>query len=362
MKTKFNKVLIVRLSAIGDVINTLPALAVLRKNLPQSFIAWVVEDKGQDLVLNHPDLNKAFVFRRQEWTPCLSRPSRVIKALGEIPAFIHSIRKYQFDLALDFQGNLKSGVITYLSGAKMRAGFQRKATREFAHLFTNLKLPLPQTRIHRIQRNLTLLRELGLDINNYRTQLPIKEKDNRYVEEFKARLPDPQKPLVVFHPGTSKFGIYKRWSSANYALLGDRLIEKHKVNLVITWGPGERGLVEEIAGQMKQKPEIDYGKTETPSLTHLTALLKQTQVFVGSDSAPLQLASLCATPTVALFGPKDPVIYGPTHTPSIIIRKNLSCSPCTKRSCKRPDCMILITPEEVLHAVEQLLEKPRNEK
>lgn len=363
MKIKFHKVLIVRLSAIGDVINTLPALAVLRKNLPRSFIAWVVEDKAKDIVLNHPDLNEVFVFNRREWTPRLNRPLNTLKQSGQIPAFIKAIRRHKFDLAIDFQGNLKSGVVTYLSGASTRAGFQRKATREFSHLFTNLKLPISQPRIHRIQKSLALLKELGLNIDNYQTRVPISQADHLHLDEFIAQLPHPKNPLVVFHPATSEFGAYKRWASAKYAVLGDRLIEKHKANLVITWGPGERGLAEEIAGQMKHKPEINYGNpwwgsprdSKAGTLTRLAALLKRAQVFVGSDSAPLHLASLCNTPTVALFGPKDPAIYGPAHPQSIIIRKNLSCSPCTKRTCKRPDCMILITPEEVLKAIEQWL-------
>lgn len=133
---RFDKILIVRLSALGDVINTLPVLAVLRQHLPRSFIAWVVEDKHASLLEDHPFLDRLFVLERKYWANAL-RSGKIISIPTVVLNFIRSLRKLKFDIALDLQGNLRSGLITRLSGAPVRIGFARELVKEFSHLFTN---------------------------------------------------------------------------------------------------------------------------------------------------------------------------------------------------------------------------------
>ena len=353
---RWDRILIVRLSAIGDVINALPALAILRQNFPKSYIAWVVQDRAKDAVVNHPDLDEVFVFRRREWKPSLFDLKSILKASRTVPDFIRNIRRKHFTVALDFQGNLKSGVITYLSNAPQRIGFAAPAIREFNTLFTTTRISLPKQCIHRRERGIYLLKTLGLKTDSYQVKFPISPADETYIEDFLSRLCIPHSAhnirLVVFHPSTSRFGAYKRWGLNNYAELGNVLINKYGVNLVITWGADERPMAEEVARLMRPKPIIDL---ETSTLGRLAALLKRTDLFIGSDSAPLQLASILERPVVALFGPKNPLIYGPTHEKSIVIRKELACSPCHKRTCPKPDCMNLITVEEVFSAASKLL-------
>jgi lipopolysaccharide heptosyltransferase II len=351
----FNRILIVRLSALGDVINTLPALAILRKNYPKSFIAWVVEDKAKDILLGHPGIDKVFIFRRKDWQINLTSPKKLLRMPKEVPDFIRQMKDNKFDIALDFQGNLKSGVISYFSGARDRVGFEKSTTREFNHLFLNHKVPVPQPRINRVAKNILLLKSLGLDTENYKVKLSDNPADEDYFAGFSKEHLTPNRPLVVFHPGTSKFGLYKRWQPANYATLGDKLIKEYQADLVFTYGPGERGLIEEITSQMKQGALINY---QTNPFTRFIPLFKKASLFVGSDSGPLHLANLIGTPVIALFGPKDPVVNGPYHNKNaIIIRKNLECSPCTKRTCPKPDCMNLITVNEVFETIKKVLAK-----
>ena len=163
---KFNKILIVRLSAIGDVINTLPALQVLRTNFPKSFIAWVVEDRSRDLLIDHPQLDKVFVFERKKWRPgirSLKSWRRFSRTLKEVRSFVRQIKNEKFDLALDFQGNFKSGLTTYLSGARERVGFDKQTSKEANHLFLTQKIKLPTEPLNRVARNLHLLKSLGLN-------------------------------------------------------------------------------------------------------------------------------------------------------------------------------------------------------
>lgn len=389
------KILIVRLSAIGDVINTLPVLGVLRNNFSESYLAWVVEDKAQSLLKPQPQLNQVLVFERKKWQKAIRSVKGFFNTLSEVLDFIRVLRKAKFDVVLDFQGNLKSGLITWLSRAPLRVGFGKGFARELNYLFTNCKITLDHSRINRVEKNLSLLKGLGLNVTSAQWPSPdtplvyITSEEQDEMNNFLRQQGLGDQPYIVFHPGTSHFGSYKRWPLDNYARLGDRLMEvNNHLNILLTWGSGEQWMVQEISQKMKVKKPVIACVTD--SITQLAGLLVKARAFVGSDSAPLHLANVLKIPSVALFGPKDPVIYGPyfKHR-STIIRKDIPCSPCQKRTCKParlparhqpdtrpnggssgreglagwsggrsggyPDCMNLITVEEVFQAVQRLL-------
>lgn len=355
MALKFNKILIVRLSAIGDVINTIPALVVLKHNFPFSHISWVVEDKANDLLSGYPYLDNVFILKRRSG-------NRISRALG----LIRELRESKFDVAIDFQGNLKSGLVTSLSGATTRIGI--KPAKEGNTLFTNYKITLPDQRMNRVERNLYILKSLGLDINILewnKIPPPFTKSDELYINKFLSAHNPQGKPVVILHPGTSEFGIFKRWHPQKYAQLADRLIESLDICCVISWGGKEKTLAESISARMKHKPLII---DEAISINKFAALIKHARLFIGSDSAPLHLANLLGIQTIGLYGPKDPIIYGPyspaTHKtksnkPVIIsaAQKGISCSPCRKRRCDNPICMESITVEEIFQQSSTLLLK-----
>jgi ADP-heptose:LPS heptosyltransferase len=350
MTLKFNKILIVRLSAIGDVINTLPALMVVRHNFPKSYIAWVVEDKAKDLLVGLPYLNKVFIFDRRS-------PEKITRTCR----LIRDIRKDEFDITLDFQGNLKSGLITYLSSASHRIGI--KPAREGNALFTNYKIILPSQPINRVERNILILKELGLDISKFLSEkrscptLSFTKENESYIDSFLSIHNPENKPLVVVHPGTSDFGIFKRWAPEKYAQLLDRLIETFDIIAMISWAGREKALAESINSQMKHKAVI---LPQALSLNRLGLLLKRARLFIGSDSAPLHLANLVGTQVIGLYGPKDPRIYAPysfsdNRKPIVISpdKNKVLCSPCQKRKCVKPICMSSITVDEVFQRVSE---------
>ncbi|MFH1227564.1 MAG: glycosyltransferase family 9 protein [Planctomycetota bacterium] len=374
--TEIKKILIIRLSAVGDVINTLPVLRLLRKHYPQSYIGWAVEEKAKDLLDGDPDINELIVGSwKHDLLPTIPGSNslhsncqcivfrRARHALapgnifGAVPEFIKALRRTGYDVALDFQGNLKSGLVSYLSKAKERIGFAPPASKEYNYLFNNQTVSLPEPHINRIEKNLYLLRALGI----YETGLP---KDSiidisglTSVDPLAGR---PADRLVIIHPGTSAFGAYKRWAPDRYGQLADRLISELKCQVLLSWGPGEKPLVEQIAAGMKSKPIIlDYSQ----SLKQLAVLLSKATLFIGSDSAPLHLANILRRPLIGLYGPKDPVVYGPwpNRPDAVVIRKELECSPCAKRACDspvkgpEPKCMELITVDDVFAAAKGLL-------
>jgi heptosyltransferase I len=355
MVLKFNKILIVRLSAVGDVVNTIPALAVLRRNFPSSHISWIVEDKAKDLLLGYPYLNNVFILKR-----------RSNNKIGRTLSLIRELRRFKFDIAIDFQGNLKSGLITSLSGATTRVGI--KPAKEGNTLFTNYKINLPQNKINRVERNLYLLKNLGLDINILawnKIPPPFVASDEFYINKLLPTLNPERKAIVILHPGTSEFGIFKRWPIQKYAQLADMLIESFNICCIISWAGKERALANSISKRMKYKPTI---LEEGLSINKFASLIKHARLFIGSDSAPLHLANLLGTQTIGLYGPKDPIIYGPYSPPTqkeernqpIIIsalHKKIPCSPCQKRRCDKPICMESIMVEETFRQSSNVLSK-----
>ncbi len=353
VKRKPGKILIVRLSAIGDVIDVLPALRSLRFHFPNSIISWLVEDRAYDILSGHPDIDKIIVFPRKRWKRNIFKANTFTETLSEILSFYHKLHNEHYNTVLDFHGNLKSGIMTMLTGAANRIEFKKGDCKEFNYLFTKYHVASPRKRMHRIDRNLALLSSLNIGNEFTKPELPIANRCHEYISAFLETKIDSSKPLIVVHPCTSEYGAYKRWSTSNYAILTDMIIEKFDVNVVFTWGPGELDLVNVIVGKMKNKVLVACETT----IKQLIELIRHADLFIGGDTGPLHMASTLCIPTVAIFGPKDPVIYGPYHVNSIAISKDLPCSPCRQRTCSDPICITTISQEEVLDSVTKLMRK-----
>jgi ADP-heptose:LPS heptosyltransferase len=132
------------------------------------------------------------------------------------------------------------------------------------------------------------------------------------------------------------------------------ILELYEVKIIFTWGPNELDIVDNIVAKMKHKALI---ACETKNIKQLIELIRRANLFIGGDTGPLHIASTLGISTVAIFGPKDPVIYGPYDDKSIVVRKELSCSPCTKRTCPDPECITSISPEDVFQPVNRLMEE-----
>ncbi|MBI5369390.1 MAG: glycosyltransferase family 9 protein [Planctomycetes bacterium] len=345
------RILILRLSAVGDCLHTLPALHALRRHFPDAHIAWRVEAKARGAVEGQPGLDEVIVVERRGWRDAWQarRPAQLAAALGR---HVGRLRAGRFDWGIDFQGNLTSGLHLAAAGIPCRIGFAAGACREGNQLFTNHHVHPGPARQHRIDKNLALLRGLGLAVDGPKLGFALGAEAQARIDPWLAATLPPGARFVAFHPSTSAFGAYKRWSPAAFARLGDLARARLGVEVVVTWGPGEEELAAQVAGLMQPAGHV---ACRTASLGELGALLARAAAFVGSDSAPLHLAAALGVPTVALFGPKDPVIYGPYRTRSEILWKGIPCSPCRYRRCPYPDCMKLITPLDACAGLERLL-------
>ncbi len=363
------EILIVKLSAIGDVIHTLPALDALHHNFPESNITWLVEEKSCDIINDHPYLKRVVVSKRKRWLKDLKKPSLWYHTLKEITVFIIELRSKDYDWVIDFQGLLKSGLLVFLSRGKRKIGYDR--TRELSYFFLNERIPPYSLDQHAVERNMNIVRFLGVKpdrvafdplekkLNNFGNGLktnqnsttgftiPIGEEDKSKVQRFlSANKISTSRLLIAIN---SQAGwVTKLWQPLKMAKLSDRLIENYGAQIIFTGGKDDYQSIEDILSLMEHKALNSSGET---SLKELSFLLSLSDLMITTDSGPMHIASAMGTPTVALFGPTAPWRTGPYSNNAIILRNNISCSPCFKRKCDIKSCMDRISVEEVLDAV-----------
>jgi len=346
---------------VGDVIRTLPAIRVLKEYFPGSRVTWVVEEPSRTLLEGQREIDEVILFPRRAWTEGLKSGKGILRLAGETKAFASDLKRKQFDVALDFHGILKSGLVAYFSGAPKRIGFDRRSSKEGNFIFSNVRVALPTERMNRFERNLCLLKGLGIEgpkarqlmVEAFRKGLHIPPEDREKVEAFFRHQTDRAGgPLVALHPGTSSRWSNKRWMSERYALLADRLRRELRATILFTWGPGERAWVESIQKEMSE-PSVLGPKTE--SLAQLAAVFEKCDLYVGGDTGPMYAASFMGTPVVVIYGPTDPVLYGPLG-PHKKVFHDVGCNPCRKRSCREFTCLQAVTVEDVFDAAKAMLE------
>lgn len=335
-----SRILFIRLSAVGDVINTLPALEAVRSGFPRALIGFAVEDRAHDLIQGHPSVDRVHLFRRRRWVRMARHPLQWGGLCREVGQFVGDIRRQRYDVALDFQSNLKGALHGLLSGARLRIGFSRGHTAEGNHLFNNLLVTPPGITINRVEKFLSLAGALGVPTDGARYRLPEPASSRDLVKSFLDR--EGISRYVTIHPGTSDFGREKRWMPERFSALARKIAGDFGLRSVITWGPAERALAEEVArgagGHALLSPE-------TRSVLDLAEVIRRACLFVGCDSGPLHLCSAVGTPSVALFGPKDPRVYGPYSPRHHVVYKAEGGN----------GSMQAITVEDAFRAVENLL-------
>jgi len=352
-KNKIKRILIIRLSAIGDVVRALPSFALIRERFPNAEISWVVEENAYDILGGMSEIDEIILFPRKRLTQKAKNPLTFFGAIVEFVRFLKGVKNKDFDIALDYHGILKSGIISYFSGAPIRLGFAKGFSKEMNHLFNNRKIDLPVPKLSRIARNLLLTEELTGRGNLPETYIETTEEDKRAVDDIETEYLSVKRPRVIVHPGTSPKTIYKRWGADRFAAVSDILISELDADVIITYGPGEKDTANDVKKAMKHDATI----LKRPlKLRELAELYRRSDVYIGGDTGPMHIASFVGTPVVAIFGPTDPIENEPYEkTPFVMIRKPVDCSPCRKRDCVKGVCFDDISPREVADAAVKLL-------
>ncbi len=343
------RILIVKLSAIGDVVQALSVLAALRKKFTSAEIDWVVGEAASDLLVSHPMLDDIIIYPRRRLGE-LSKKIHTYPALfAELAKFTKKLRRKSYDIILDLQGLLKSGLITCFAHGQRKIGFA--GGREMSSLFLSEKLPPYDRDEHAVKRYLRLASYLGADESE--PEFPLfwgreeREKVGRILREKKI-----QDPFFCLIPGT--VWKTKQWIPEGFARVADFIVSELNGTAVVVGGAGDKRLYHEIQ-ERSTKSIVDLtGQTD---LCTLAALFKRASCAITTDTGPMHLAAATGIPVVALFGPTAPWRTGPYGKGHRVIHLGLPCSPCFNRQCDNRACMTGITPDQVIDGVRKVLQR-----
>ncbi len=344
-------ILIIKLSAIGDVIHTLPALNAVRSAYPSAHITWLIEEAAAPLIIGHSALDRVIVSRRKSWIRDLRKGQRK-SVIREATGLVQALRDTAYDLVFDFHALLKSGVLVSLSRGRRKIGFGRGMEhQEHSYLFLNERVKPVDMNCHAILRSLMMLDAAGIHCRDITYRLPIHADDRKAASRLLALEGiNNARPLICINP-VAKWTT-KLWPNERFAELADRLYDRYRISPVFTGAPEDKETVQDILSRMATSATDLTGKT---SLKTLAALYETADVLISTDTGPMHLGAAVNTPVVALFGPTAPWRTGPMGDRHQVIRGGLPCSPCFKRQCPTCDCMNHIRVDQVLEGVARVM-------
>ena len=351
--TSPQKILIVKLSAIGDVVQTLPMMEALRSHYPQAHIDWLVEEEASDLLIGHPALQRVIVSRRKTWQKRLFRRGDFWSTLTEMGKFIRELRNTEYDWIIDNHGIFKSGLMVLLSRGRRKIGFQASPgiADEGNYLFTKERYKPLNIEKHALERYLDLIAQVGVRVGKPALNFPVPANALREAEKLLQKNGFARHPLVIIHP-MAKWPT-KQWPLENFARVAHALAQKG-ASVVFTGGPDDEKPVRELWQRIHPPPRVLNLAGQT-QLQELAGLFFLSDLVLTPDTGPMHLAAAVQVPLIALFGPTAPWRTGPYGNGHVILRKPLACSPCFKKKCPTMECMEALSVEEVLEAAEAKL-------
>ena len=342
-----SNILLVRLSAIGDIVMASPLIDALHRAYPQARISWLVQPETRDLLSCHAHLHEVIIWPRRDWQ-ALNKAGRWLDLFKAINAFRAELRSRGFDLAIDMQGLLKSGFLTWLSGARERIGL---GSREGSGWLMSrvIERGVDSKRIG--SEYLHLARQLGLPTDGFEMHIGLSQED----EVFAADLINREGlggGYAVICPFTTR--PQKHWIEGRWLELTEGLNTALDLPVVMLGGPGDVAAAGRIAGDQPGQPMNQVGVT---SLRQAAALIKHSSLLIGVDTGLTHMGIAFSRPTLCLFGSTCPYL-DTTHDNARVIYHQLECSPCKRKpTCDgRFDCMRAIAVDEVLQQAGRLLQ------
>lgn len=318
-------ILIVKLGALGDVINTFP-LARILKNRLRARITWLVAPLSYPLVSMHPCVDHTVIFDKTDW-------------LASIREVIPQLRNRHFDVSLDLQRTFKSASFCMLSKAERRIGFDSKRCKEMSRIFPFERIPAADPNAHMVNQYLEFAAYLNLPVDDVQWNISASGIHPPIVPEV----------YIVLNIGATKPA--NRWTVDGFAMLARAIDERWHIPAVLTGGKEDQAMADDIAKQGGRNLINLVGKT---SIDELKDVLQCSTAVVTCDTGPMHLAVALGKRVIALFGPSDARRTGPFR--GKVIRKPIHCSPCNKKSCENPACMEMISHNDVTTELESLLQ------
>ena len=331
---QIDRILIIRLAPLGETVLTTPVIRALREHFRDAYIAYMVAPTREDLVSANPHLNEVLTYQ------------------ASVPKLIYQMARRKFQMVIVLQPTFRLVLHTFLARIPFRVGFETNAGGKKL-----LSVAVPNnTSQHETQRYLDVVRALGVEVIDDEPEVFVDGAGVAWVNKFiENRNLDDSKPIIGLNPGAAT--VYRRWHASNFAILGDLLHEVYDAHIVITTGPREGELADQVAAQMSHSPVIISQATPM----QLAALLQSCDLYISNDTGPMPLSTAVKTPTVALFGASNLIQWAPPWDRHAVVAreacefmKTLSSKAWDTRTDRARENLEAITPHMVMATVEKL--------
>ena len=338
---KVERILVIKLRAVGDVVLATPVPRNLRLAYPSARIDFLTEPESAGILRTLPEVDEVVLFDRRQ-----------VEAAGPLGAskqgleLIRRIRERNYDLVFDLFGNPRTALVTRLSGAKWRVGFDWRG-RKRAY---NVVVPSRADQVHEVDFNLDALRWLGIKVETSQPRVVVTPEAEAEADAFfRESGLEPGRVLALNAAGG---WVTKRWPVPRFAEVARRVSEEFGLKSLILWGPGELELAERLV-ELIGEAAVALPQTD---LIGLAAYLKRSRLLLTNDSGPMHLAAAVGTPVVAIFGPTNPRLQGPYGNGHVVVRnEELDCLGCNLTRCDHRSCMVGLSVETVFEAVRRAL-------
>jgi len=352
-KPKFkypSRILVVRNDHIGDSVNTIPLIRYLRRKYPKAHIA-VLCDSGQFLWKDCPYIDEILIYKTNN--RLFNRESRKLRYVFRPFTYIWTLRKKRFDLVIDPVGRTETHILSYLCGNATRLSSTYYPYKLFG---ITIGCRHYESNLHETRRALSLVKPAP-EITDRECNLEIwlKPQIQNWAEKyFEQNGLNRQNGIIGIHPGA--LSPLRRWPIERFATVACELAEKHNMQILFFEPPGHFDMTRKFTSVLSTRG-LKASIVKGVDLLSLTALIKRCNLFLCNDSGPMHLAAAAKTPMVAIFGPGEYIRWQPLHSSSVIVRKELLCSPCSQNDCTNPKCMSEMSSQDVLQAAERLLSR-----
>jgi heptosyltransferase I len=350
----FQRILIIKPSAVGDIVRTLPVLTALRRRWPKAHIAWLVARHCSDVLADHPALSQVICFDRKAYAQ-VGRNLSISRAFTQ---FLQELRQCRFDLVIDIQGLFRSAFFSFATGAAVRIG--RGDSRELAGLFYTHRAAVDERRMHAIVLNAGMVAPLGVKVQPATSDLYISPQARAAARRILGEngLAAGTRYAVIA-PGTN--WETKTWPAERFGQVAAGLRRRYDLRSVVV-GTGSHA---EMARQILQQEPTAIDLCGKSSLAELVAMIEGAAIVIANESGPIHMADALDTPLVAVVGPTRPEIVGPFRRTDGVIRASLPCLGCgIKKLARCPHthrCMNSVTADDVLDLAGRQLGRPREE-
>lgn len=328
-------ILLIRLSSLGDIVLTTPAIRAVRTHFPNAFIAMLVAKQSADILKHNPHLNEIIEFNR------LAED----KNTGEMLRTLRILRNQRFSLTIDFQRKFRTELLMYFCGAAERVGNGRLCT---------IRVP-EQGNKHATEHYFDLLNAAGIPTEDKKLELFFDDTERTDAINLFTKVGIGEKNLTVgLFPGAG--WKLREWMPERFAEIGDKLVRHFNADVLIFGGPKEMALVKTVGNLMNENHFLFAGEL---NIRQFASSIERCNLFISNDTAPMHIAAAVGTPTVALFGPGNHIRFQPLGDIHTINRHDVPCNPCKQFTdkCKDNICMKYITVDEVWNSICKILDR-----